>query len=231
MARSWDGKAFPNWTPEFVDRLLTNSPWAKPVTVPLIKRYSNSAESQFAQVELPRGSGLPPVKPGSGWPGGSGGSRGPRIESGPGTGTPEVRTEAYLTIRWSSALPIRQALALSVPGRDRQEAVALVAPAERDHVIDVFGFPAILLHRDVKQLEKDLAKTAKLLVKGRSAVSASSVRVPEHGMHLSATLRFPGFDNLRGSEGTVQFFAEAMSMKIVQDFKLNTMTYEGTLEL
>jgi hypothetical protein len=128
-------------------------------------------------------------------------------------------------------LPIRQALALSVPGRRREEAAGLVAPADRDYVIDIFGLPAILLHRDVARLQKDLERTAKLLVNGRSSMSATSVRVPEHGMHLSATLRFPRFDHIAGNEGNMQFLAEAAGMKIAQVFKLNAMIYLGVLEL
>jgi hypothetical protein len=118
-----------------------------------------------------------------------------------------------------------------VPGREPEEAATLVAPTEQDYVIDIFGLPAILLHRETARLERDLEKTAKLLVNGRSAVSAKSVRVPGHGMHLSATLRFPRFDHLGKEHDKIEFAGEAAGMKIAQAFRLNEMTYHGVLEL
>ena len=57
------------------------------------------------------------------------------------------------------------------------------------------------------------------------------MQVPEHGMHLMATLRFPRFENITAEDGVVQFSAEAGPARIECPFKLKAMIYRGRLEL
>ncbi len=133
-----------------------------------------------------------------------------------------VRTEAYLVIRWASALPVREAMAA-----ERRRAVE---PAPAEYMIEVAGFPAIAFPK-AAALEEQLLKTAKLSVKGRRAVSAVSCRVPEHGMHLMAELRFPRDAGFTVEDGAIEFTAEAGGLRIGQKFKTRAMVYNGRLEL
>ena len=230
-AKSWEQPAFPNWTPEFLDKMLTDSPWARPITVPFVfqpqpQPQADPLRSEF-QIQIPRGIGIPSRIPGVGLPTG-------RVPTTSGGRTPGVRTEMYLTIRWSSALPIRQALALQQFGRDGLEdprAVELIAKPERDCIVEVAGFRLTMVPQGAAALEKELAKSAKLVVRNRRAAVPSSVQVPEHGMHLMATLRFPRFENITAEDGVVQFSAEAGPARIECPFKLKAMVYHGRLEL
>ncbi|MEO7650622.1 MAG: hypothetical protein ABIZ80_09140 [Bryobacteraceae bacterium] len=240
-ARSWEQPAFPNWTPEFLDKMLTDSPWARAITVPFVfqpQPQSDPLRSDFSQIQIPGGVGIPTRIPGTGWPGGTSTGRGTGYPTGrvPNSGgrTPGVRTEMYLTVRWSSALPIRQALALQQFGREGLEdplAVELITKAERDCVVEVAGFRLSMVPQGAAALEKELKKSAKLAVKGRRSVFPSSVQVPEHGMHLMATLRFPRFEDIGADDGVLQFSAEAGPAKIECPFKLKPMVYRGRLEL
>lgn len=236
-AGSWDQSSFPNWTRDVVERLLTDSPWAKPVSVrfefqPLPERL----RSDFSDVGLPGGIGLPTGIPGIGWPGGPGTGRNPRVpgqgpERGGGSSVP---AEVYLTIRWSSALPIRQAIALDRWGRDGlddPEAVRFLNREEPDYVLEIFGIPVIMAPQGARRLEAELLSTAGLFVKGRSPIRATSAHVPELGEHLSAELRFPRLDPISIDDGTVEFTAEAGPMNIAKKFKLKPMVYRGRLEL
>jgi hypothetical protein len=227
-ARGWD-RAFPDWSDDYLDKLLTDSPWARPSTLPF--RFSAPARrpfavSEFAQIGEPLG--FP-----KGWPTGTNtpSSRTPRIDD---SNAPPVQTEIYLTTRWSSALPMRQALALHQFGRaglQSAKAQELLRGEEAEYLIDVAGFPVGMIPQGVRRFEAQLLESATLLNKGRKALNATAVSVPEHGNHLIATFRFPRFDNLSDGDGFIEFAAIAGPMDIRQKFKLHDMSYRGRLEL
>ena len=229
-ARNWERAAFPEWSDEHVDKLLTDSPWARPMTLPF--RFSAPARrpfavSEFAQIGEPLG--FPKGWPGSSTPGA--GNRAPRIDDG---NAPPVQTEIYLTMRWSSALPMRQAMALHQFGRgglNGAKAMELLRENAAEYVLDVAGFPAGMAPPGVRRFEAELLASATLLVKGRKASRATAASVPEHGNHLIATLRFPRFENLSDGDGLIEFAAQAGPMDIRQKFKLRDMNYKGRLEL
>ena len=234
FSRSWEQR-FPDWNRADIDRILTDSPWARQFTAsfrltPLPDRQAQ--ENEFSQIGLPGGIGFPRI-PGTSWPG----SRDPRTI--PGTSAPRgdgsVKAEAYLTVRWASALPVRQAMALLECGADGLEskrAKELLQPSESEYVIEIAGIPTTLVRQGVRRLEAELAKTARLFVDGRKPVPPSAVSVPEHGMHLMATLRFPRLNGLSTTkDSAVELYAEGALLKIEQRFKLKSMTYNGRLEL
>lgn len=239
-AEFWDQPAFPDWSAEVVRRLLTDSPWAKPLTVPFDYQPPplDPLRSEFNQIGLPGGAGWPPRIPGVGWPGGGTTGRTPRIPgTGQGTGkggeVHKIRTEVHLTIRWSSARPVREALAIEQWGADAlktSKAEEFLSRTEPDYVVEIFGLPAIFYAKGTGGLKDDLTRTAVLVVKGRT-IKASSVESPEYGEHLSATLHFPRVGNLTADDGFVQFTADTAQVKITQKFKLKAMTYRGMLEL
>ena len=230
-ARSWERPAFPNWDADFIDEMLTDSPWARPLTVKF--PWQPAAQQQpllsgFMQLagDIP----LPGRIPGGGRTTGGG----PRPESRrPGPIQP-VQTEMYLVVRFSSALPIRQALALAEYGRaglDDPRAVELLTTDPEECVVEVAGFPAISMNRGAAALAEDLRKSARLTVKGASPVAAKTAEVPEHGMHLVATLRFPRLGDLPAGEGVLQFAASSGPIRIEQASKLKPMVYRGRLEV
>jgi hypothetical protein len=228
-ARNWDRATFPEWSDDHVDKLLTDSPWARPMTLPF--RFSAPARrpfnvSEFAQIGEPLG--LP-----KGWPSGgpTTGSRTPRIDDG---NAPPAQTEIYLTTRWSSALPIRQAMALHQFGRSglsSAKAAELLQGNAAEYVLEVAGFPVGMVPQGVRRFEAELLESSTLLLKGRKTLRATAASVPEHGNHLIATLRFPRFENLSDSDGFIEFAAQAGPMDIRQKFKLRDMNYKGRLEL
>jgi hypothetical protein len=230
----WQRRPFPDWTPEDVDRLLSDSPWAKQVTVrfdlpiPATNLASNFGD-RFSDVGLPGGVGFPGGRPGR-WPGsGSGQPGAPRTG-----GASSVRSEVFLTIRWSSALPVRQAIALDRWGRDRldePEARKFLSVPETDYVVEVFGIPAIVAHQGARRLEAELFDSARILVKGRAPIRTASAHVPVFGNHLAATLRFPRHQPIEPGDHSVEFLASGARMDIARKFKLESMTYEGRLEL
>lgn len=191
-------------------------------------------QPSYYQIGLPGGIGLPRI-PGVGYPGGSDRRfpipRGGGQDGGSGEG---VKTEAYLTVRWSSALPIRQALVIEEfgsAGVSSEKARTRIEAQPKEYLIHVAGIPSALQSQNTAGIEKRLLKTAMLSVKGRRSVRATSVEVPEHGLHLMAALHFPRFEGLAPAEGAVEFYAEAGPVKIQVVSKLKSMVYGGVLEL
>jgi hypothetical protein len=235
ISRSWEDQPFPSWTVEFVDRMLTDSPWAKQGAVSFeLDPIQHLQPASYAQIGLPGGIGLPGSGiPGVGWP--SGGSRtGNPPSTWPRGGGSSVRTEIYLTSRWSSALPIRRALALQEFGADgleTEKALELLNASPAEYVIEVAGFPTTAVPQGAKKFAAELLDTARLTVRGRPPMPATSCDVPEYGMHLVATLRFPRFKDLSAGEGQIEVVAQSRRMNIRERFKLKSMVYAGSLEL
>ena len=235
---TWERRRFPEWTRQEIDRLLTDSPWAKSMTMAFeLQPPPPKLLSDFSDVRLPGGMGLPSGIPGIGWPGAGGqtpGRPGGGTSPTTGGGRSTVRTEAYLTIRWSSALPVRQAVAIDRWGRDgvdSPEARAFLEREEPDYVVEVFGLPTIVVHQKVKQLGEELQASAGLLPKAGRVLRASSVDIPEHGQYLAVTFRFPRTTPISVEQENVEFTATTPQFDLRKKFKLEAMFYGGRLEL
>ena len=100
-----------------------------------------------------------------------------------------------------------------------------------EYLIDVAGFPTQAIRQGARRFTADLLQSGRLIVPNRPAVNATSANVPEHGMHLVATLRFPRFDNLKAKDGTIELYAESEKIQVQVRFKLKEMVYGGGLEL
>jgi hypothetical protein len=224
---------FPAWSAQYTDRMLTDSPWARQTTVSYqLDSIPNRYTTEFAQIGMPGGIGLPgPQIPG--WPRG-GGNTGSSPRTWPGGSSSGSKAEMYLTTRWSSALPIRRALALQefgVDGLKDEKAVELLNHRDPEYLIEVAGFPTQAIRQGARRFTADLLQSGRLIVPNRPAVNATSANVPEHGMHLVATLRFPRFDNLKAKDGTIELYADSGRIQVQVRFKLKEMVYGGSLEL
>lgn len=235
--RFWETIPYSEWNGEQVDAMLTDSPWAKEYTLrfDLTDPGERRPGFDYSEASMPGGGGYPQGGgiPGTGipWPGGGGGRSAPSGYPG-GGGRPSVKSEAYLTIRWSSALPVRQALAIEQHGRDVPPAVReeLERPVQ-EYVIEVFGLPAIVVHNGVEELERELARFTSLEASGGPRVKADWVEVPPQGAHLSMTFRFPRKQMFAADHKEIRFHAVAGPFEIQQKFKPKNMMHRGELAL
>lgn len=241
----WEKHPFPEWSEEEIDKMLTDSPWARSFSTrfrledPRSRDQFDLMSARFGDVNLPPGIGLPTGGmgiPGGGWPGGgTGGGQYPG--SSPGAGRPTgqtVLTEAYLTMRWSSALPIKQALVLDELGygdADTPEARQVLTREETEYIVEIFGLPTIVVHMERKEFEEELAAKSFLSRKDGPRIRAASARVPVHGTYRSITLRFPKNEPITLNAKQVEVAAAAGPFEFNQKFKLASMVYNGRLEL
>ena len=143
------------------------------------------------------------------------------------------RSELSLTVRWGSALPVRQANAFLL-GLETRAAKSVLAAAPKDYVIEVAGFPAGVLqgHGGPRALEKELLASASLAGKTRRW-AAAAVAVPEFGSHMMAELRFPRDPAIVPGDEAMEFAASALGgrLRMRVRFPLKAMVYGGQLEL
>jgi hypothetical protein len=231
FGKRWDESRFPLWTAEEIERLLTDSPWARPwnatVSVPLEQRMLSS----FSQIG---GIGLPSPIPRVPWPGGSRTGTTPGRGPIPADGPLSVRMEASAIIRWASALPIRRALVLQEFGRDGlddPQALRILNRQDTGYVVELAGLPRNIAGGETEGIRTQLLKSAKLVVTGERPVSPSSVEVPSYGHLVTATMRFARREELDEERGGVEITAVLGAARVSERFKLRSMVYEGRVEL
>lgn len=231
LAKRWDEPQFPDWSQDFIDRMVTDSPWARPFKATIVKPFDPKVVSSFMQI----GIGLPNPLPG-GWPGGSTGGRSPRGTPGPGMPTgdssPILRIAVDLTIRWASALPVRRAFALqefSRSGLDHPRAIELLETEPTDFLIQIAGIPRTLYGEDGKHLRNQLQET-RLSIPGRRTLTPARIDIPSIGRELTATLRFPR-SSVPEDAASIELLSQIESERIEQRFKVRSMHYQDRLEL
>jgi hypothetical protein len=237
-AQVWDSKDYKEWTPQEVQKILTDSPWAKKATVSF-DRPGGGGD----------GSGPPRRRMGMGYPGGGmgmpgGGGRG--VGMG-GEGRRELPKN--VVVRWESALPVKAALLrLKHPGQapgPGETGYTLDKP-DKDYVIGVTGLPAMPERRqgDIpadgqyppaeEQRKSRLMAATKLdLGKNQLPIECEDVKFnqPAADGSTETLFYFPRTAPLSLDNKEVTFETRMGRMKIERKFVLKEMKYQGKLAL
>lgn len=153
-AEVWQSKPYTDWTDKDIQKIMSDSPWAKKVSVAL---------------SMGGGPGGPVPPSTTGSTGGRGGGRsGPQGTAASGGGDPGIGgdiqpgvgvPETVLFIRWRTALVVNEALAKSKYGADAgtsPDAKKMLEPEPKYYVIWVNGLPANLRPRDAEAKQEML---------------------------------------------------------------------------
>ena len=209
----WEKAAPEAWTGAQIGVLLTDSPWAKPADVRFLGERG--------------GSGLPGVgRPGGGSriPGGGGGWPG----AGGGIGFPwtgQARdSDDEATVVWTSALPIRQALArLGVVEQLRD------VHAKDFYIVTVDGLPLVLA--PLAETPNVFRRAARLELTSGLTIGAVRVELRPRPGAPAVELYFPRVENLSEIGTTVEFSMITSEYAIERNFKVGEMVYRTRLEL
>ena len=209
----WEDKEFTQWSDKDVEKLMTNSPWAKQVTVALSMGGRGG-----------RGGG---GMSGRGGGRGSGGGRGGRGGGGGMSRRPAVK----LTIAWRSALPFKQAQVKARMGNSTEMpagAQQFLDQQNEFYIVAVAGFPAQMGQR-VSDPEAVLAAT--ILKRKQGSISPESVRALDRGNAVDLLFFFPRSAGITLEDKDVELIAELGPMQIKKKFELKDMVLNGKLEL
>ena len=248
----WKEAAYSDWSEKEVMRMLNKSPWAKEMTVSLQRRQGVTRTTmRTGRRDGPnasgRGFGGGGVRGGGG--GGFGGGRGGGGGFG-GRGMGRSFPPAMnLTLRWYSALPIKQAFARARFGDQAEptaELAELLAPEENHFIIGISGLPARMtrIPPDRQQAVVDRLRSETVLkVKGREPIALQAVQMRKDQVHLlNARTGQSGFElifvfarptasPITVKEKNIEFVTRLMGRKISKKFKLKDMVFDGKLAL
>ena len=147
----------------------------------------------------------------------------------PGAGEREMN----FTVRWDSALPIRQAVMRAHYGpqvKSVEEAQKMLNTKLSHYAVSLIGFPARMAQQDPSRLAA-LASNAVLKRKKQDPIVAESVAVRPGDPPDGLVFYFPRRDPITLEDKEVEFQLEFGRLKIKRKFKLKKMVYDGNLEL
>jgi len=210
----WDEKEFTDWSDRDVQRMVTNSPWAKRITVVFPRAPQTALNDRN------------PVAGGIGGVGGGGrGGRG----FGGGDGFGPAR-QSRLVVQWRSALPMRQAIvrgrigeggALDSAGRQ------LLAQRPTGYFIVVAGLPRPFARLDPAALMAG----ARLERPGKRPILPIEAAAEPEGNGAVILYLFPRGDAITLADEEVEFVTEIAEASIERTFELEDMVFNGRLEL
>jgi len=211
----WQETPFTAWSAQQVEKMLTDSPWAKKV-VALAGSLREGALGGFES----SGAGL-----------GGGGGVSPR--SGTDDAAFQQIRRVPVTVIWISALPVRQALLRRQAGPGAQitpDQQHQLSEDEPSYTLVVFGLPMKLAAR-LGTIEEVTAKTS-LKPNGKERIAPQDVRVSRDGdQFFRVEFLFPKGNAIALGDKEVAFTTKLGDVEIAKKFKLAEMTVGGRLAL
>lgn len=206
----WDEKDFTTWSDKEVEKMLTDSPWAKEVRVP---------------ISGPRGGGNA-VRGGGLGLGGGGGSRG---RSGDFGAAPRRMS---LTVSWRTALPIKQGFVRTETGPDARiepQHQEFLEQDEQFYVVAVSGLPA-----QFEQMAQDpdgLVAETLLKLDKRDPLLPEGTEVFREGELVTIVWFFSRTVPITLDDKDVEFITTLGPNDFKKKFKLKDMEFGGELTL
>ena len=212
---AWKGKQVSEWSEDDAKQVLADSPWVKPVTPTLTRNSPSSSGPGMGRGSI--GIGIP------GFPGGIGGGR--RGGMGRPNNDPYDQKIPMLTLRWESAMPVREA---ELKARDTD------APTLEDdahYAIAVYGVPVTMTNGDTRRLADDCKKNAALKRDGKKDIQPSSVQILRREDGPVVVFLFPRSKEIAKDDRRIEFDAQINHLTLTQSFYLEDMMYQGKVEL
>jgi len=244
----WEKKKFTEWSEKEVRQMMTNSPWARRVDVPLGGPAvgfgrggdyggggGNSRGGGGGGFPGPDAGGGGPAGGGEGAGGGGGGGFGGAGRGGGGAPEAGAVPTVPVLIRWQTALPIKQAVAKGRLGGEAatsQEAAALLGRQEEHYIIAISGLPP----RMMQGAGVDSVRANSFLKIGKLApVAAADVKVSMAGSMPELFLVFPrrqqGAHLITLEDKEVELQSRLGPLDLRRKFRLKEMVFDGKLEL
>ena len=222
----WDKTPYTQWSEKQLQKVLSNSPWAKKIKVSMTGQPGKRSGSgrypgrsgygaQNVSGSLPRGEEV-----GSRTAGGGGGR---------GAGSRPSR-EIILLVRWESSLPLKQARLMNSPmARDAspQKIEKYLNRKDSNYIVSLEGLPPPILDRlDPVRLSQKVT----LIRKNHAPIQAQSVRLVGQKNRLLFFL-FPKDDPINLKDKDVEFQIELPSITVKKKFKVKDFLFQGQLEI
>ena len=258
----WEKKEYKQWKPKDVHKMLTKSPWAQNVSLDAMRMSREAfADIEGGPTQDPGARGDPDQAQGgggrdAGFGGGGAGSDQPQRSSvgsggglGPGGGGPGGFSGPGLggrrpgagrrgpppinvTVRWASALPVKQAIIRSRYRGDFEESEKdkqLLNMKDEQYVVLLSGLPSRMA-RALRNTDRIKEMTV-LHRKKKDPIAAASVEVLPRDQFVEIFLFFPRTEAIALKDKDVELKTQIGPFKIKRKFKLKNMVFNDKLEL
>ena len=217
----WVKKEYTQWSDEEVKKVMTNSPWAKDITVartPGNGRWRTASPAAFGYRRGRRRRGRP-------WP------RRPRRVAGMKAAVVVGEVLLTLNMSWRSSLPLRKALVKSRLGGSTEvpaEAQQLLSKEQEEYVVVVSGLPA----RIARQIQNPVRLNRSTLKAGKKPpITPKAVDFQSRTQSVDVLFIFPKTDPITLDDKEVELDLKLGTMEAKRKFNLKDMVYNGKLEL
>ncbi len=256
----WNSKESTDWTSDDINKILTDSPWAKQVNASF-DSSGRGGGGGYPGGGGGRGGGMggggmgyPGGGMGGGGMGGRGGmGRGGGGMGGPGGGGGQSRQSMSVLVRWDSATPIQQALSRrGDAATPAPEPKAAGEASAKHYVITVVGLRMQGRRvrsdssdssstgtdgesrgtRDPDLVREELMSSTELLLKGRNSITPDDIKVTGRDTAGGIQFFFPvTMDPISLDDKEVTFQTHLGSAKVERKFNLKDMKFKGKLDL
>lgn len=223
-AEDWKKSSFPDWTDDLVVKLVTESPWAKPVNVRLAWRKDEPRP--FTPNDVPGVNRSPGAQPGM--------IQGGSPVGGIGAKKPKMPGDADIIVRWASALPIRQAKALYQQRDGKlpvQKATELIATRGGGYVLELHGVPAEVAHQGPETVADIARQSVVMRTKSGRVLRPIKAEARVNALSLTILVTFSDADPIRVSDREVEVTGDMQIFKFRASFPVAPMVYLGNLEM
>jgi hypothetical protein len=212
------------WTDKEVQKMMTNSPWAREYTISI----PPGGGGDFGGGGGPGGGGGGGARGGGGGGGDLGGGGGP-------PGSTNVQQLAPTVIaRWQSALPIKQAFVRIKFGANAgtaPEARQLLEKADTEYVIVLSGNLRRLLMGPSAGLKKLIMDASALNVKGKDPVKPTALDIALEKDANDMVFHFAKAPGFTADDKEIEFDTKFGQTPIKFRFRPKEMIYAGKLEM
>ncbi len=224
---AWASKPVATWSQDEAQQVLADSPWVKSLTPSIIRGSQNDGYRQAPPMRRGRG--------GFGFPGGGYPQQQQpyppqnRPANNDDSSSSREQTPPKLTLRWESALPIREAeLKTHDPNAPTLE-------DQNHYAIAIYGVPANMVNGDLKQLADEAKKKTTLSRDGKKDMKPTSVQILRRDDGPVVVFLFLKPKNAKEAiskdDRRVEFDGQIAKLAFTQSFYLEDMTFQGKTEL
>jgi hypothetical protein len=214
------------WTDKEVQKMMTNSPWAKPFGVNMVGPSTGFGTAQGNTGADP-GGGAPISEGGGGGRGGRGGGGG---GGAPGGGGGFGGGSVDIVARWQSAMPEKLAfvrMRFGAEGATSDQSKQILEHQDDGYVIILSGNLRPFLRVNPEGAKKIIQDNTVLGVHGKEAIRLQSVDVTP----MQVVYTFSRATPLTVEDKEVEFTTKLADVVLKYKFRLKDMVYNGKLEL
>ena len=232
----WTTKDFLRWSEKEVTKMLTNSPWARTVSITMGGGGGMRGGGMGRGGRGPgAGAGGGPGVGGGGIPGAGagGGTRVPGSYGGGLGGPGGGGMQRNFVVRWLSALPVKEALVKARYGNEAgtaEDGRSFINRAETHYVISVSGFPGRMAQMGQRNPER-FKQGSFLKRRNKENISPEDFRIRGGQQEAEVVLTFPRTHEITLADKDVEFQMKMGQTTIKRRFKLKDMVYNDKLEL